>query len=76
MQTALDLASMDYDVFVCGDAVGSRSDVDYRVAMDRLRQAGVTVTTVESALFELCDRCDTAVFKRMIEIIKASPPTA
>ncbi len=75
LQTALDMVSMDYDVFVCADAVGSRSDVDYRVAMDRLRQAGAIVTTVESALFELCDRCDTAAFKKMIDIIKAAPPT-
>jgi isochorismate hydrolase len=74
-QTALDLRSRDYDVFVCADAVGSRGRVDHEVSLDRMRQAGVLVTTVESVLFELCQRCDTARFKAMLEIIKANPPS-
>ncbi|MEK7756370.1 MAG: hydrolase [Planctomycetota bacterium] len=74
-QTALDLRSRDYDVFVCADAAGSRGRVDHEVALDRMRQAGVLVTTVESVLFELCQRCDTARFKAMLAIIKANPPS-
>ncbi len=73
-QTALDLASRDYDVFVAADAVGSRGRVDHETALDRMRQAGVWVTTVESILFELCQRCDTARFKALLEVIKADPP--
>ncbi len=73
-QTVLDLTAMDYDVFVCADAVGSRSRLDYKYALHRMRQAGAFVTTVESALFELCNRCDTQAFKDMIEVIKATPP--
>jgi len=73
-QTTLDLATMDYDVFVCADAVGSRGRLDHERALDRMRQAGAMVTTVESALFELCGRCDTPEFKAMLKVIKASPP--
>jgi isochorismate hydrolase len=73
-QTALDLASRDYDVFVCADAVGSRGVIDHSCALDRMRQAGVFVTTVESVLFELCFRCDTPRFRAMLEVIKATPP--
>lgn len=73
-QTALDLRSRDYDVFVCADAVGSRGRADYEVALDRMRQAGILVTTVESVLFELCQRCDTARFKAMLKVIKQFPP--
>lgn len=69
-QTALDLAAMDYDVFVCADAVGSRARLDSDTSLSRMRQAGVIVTTVESVLFELCERCDTERFKLMLEIIK------
>jgi isochorismate hydrolase len=75
-QTALDLASRDYDVYVCADAIGSRGRMDYTCALDRMRQGGVIVTTVESVLFELCQRCDTARFKALLEVIKASPPSA
>ncbi len=73
-QTALDMQSRDYDVFVCGDGVGSRSRIDYELSLDRMRQEGVWVTTVESVLFELCNRCDTSRFKAMLEIIKKTPP--
>ncbi len=74
-QTALDLASRDYDVYVCADGIGSRGRADYECAIARMRQAGVWVTTVESVLFELCGRCDTPQFKSMIEVIKANPPS-
>jgi isochorismate hydrolase len=73
-QTTLDLVSRDYDVFVCADAIGSRGSLDYEVALDRMRQANALVTSVEAVLFELCQRCDTPDFKRMLEVIKASPP--
>ncbi len=73
-QTTLDLLSRDYDVFVCADAIGSRGRRDYKRALERLRQAGALVTTVESVLFELCHRCDTPAFKGLLEVIKASPP--
>ncbi len=73
-QTALDLRTMDYDVFVCADAVGSRGRMDYEQALHRMRQADVLVTTVESVLFELCNQCDTDRFKGMLEVIKAHPP--
>ncbi|MGD2107972.1 MAG: hydrolase [Phycisphaerae bacterium] len=73
-QTALDLVSRDYDVFVCADAVGSRGRLDYERSLDRMRQEGASVTTVESVLFELCNRCDTPQFKAMLEVIKDTPP--
>lgn len=73
-QTALDLRSQEYDVFVCADGVGSRGRLDAETALARMRQEGAYVTTVESVLFELCQRCDTRTFKAMIEVIKRSPP--
>lgn len=73
-QTTLDLISRDYDVFVCADAVSSRGRNDHDCALSRMRQEGAFVTTVESVLFELCDRCDTPQFKAMLEVIKGTPP--
>ncbi len=73
-QTALDLVSRDYNVCICADAAGSRGRVDHETGLDRMRQAGISVTTVESVLFELCQRCDTRKFKEMLEIIKRDPP--
>lgn len=74
-QTVLDLLAMDYDVFVCADAVGSRSPFDYERALSRMQHQGAAVTTAESAMFELCERCGTDSFKTMLKVIKAFPPT-
>ncbi|RME40143.1 MAG: isochorismatase family protein, partial [Planctomycetota bacterium] len=74
LQTALDLAVRDYDVFVCADAVSARGSIDHQQALHRMRDAGLRVTTVESVLFELCGRCDAPRFKPMIEVIKRRPP--
>jgi isochorismate hydrolase len=74
-QTALDLASRDYDVFVCADATGCRGRMDYEWALHRMRQNRVVVTTVESALLELCQSSAASHFKAFLEIIKSSPPS-
>jgi len=73
-QTVLDLLTMDYDVFVCADAVGSRGRTDYERALLRMQHAGALITTVESALFELCERCGTERFKGLLGVIKAFGP--
>jgi len=73
-QTTLDLISRDYDVFVCGDAVSSRGREDRECALLRMRQEGAFIATVESVLFELCDRCDTPQFKAMLDVIKRTAP--
>lgn len=73
-QTVLDMACRDFDVFVCADGIGSRGRLDYEHALARMRQGGAWITTVESVLFELCQRCDVPQFKPMLEVIKASSP--
>lgn len=73
-QTVLDLRSRDYDVYVCADAVGARSRLDHDTGIQRMGHAGAHLTTVESVLFELCHRCDTSDFKKLLAIIKSAPP--
>jgi isochorismate hydrolase len=71
LQTVLDLVAMDYQAFVCADAVGSRHELDYDLALARMQHSGATVTTVEAALFELCHASGTDRFKRLLEIVKS-----
>ncbi len=70
-QSVLDLLAMDYQVHVCADAVGSRAAIDYKMALHRMRQSGATVTTAETVLFELIERCDAEKFKPMLELVKS-----
>jgi nicotinamidase-related amidase len=69
-QTAFDLLAAELFPFVLADAVGSRRPIDRDAALDHQRAAGVNVTTVESAIFEMLDRAGTELFKRLLPIVR------
>lgn len=69
-QTVLDLLRKQMAVWVCGDAVSSRRPMDRDIALERMRQAGAVVTTVESVLFEMLGAAGTDLFKRMLKVVK------
>lgn len=70
MQSCLDLAESGYIVALVTDAIGSRRLEDQQVAVQRMIQAGIVVTTVESVLLELLASADAAEFKAMLKLIK------
>lgn len=70
LQTALDLLGVPAQPVVLADAVGSRRPQDHAMALERMRPAGVVVSTVESAIFELLERSGTELFKRILPIVK------
>lgn len=69
-QTVLDLLANDFQVNVAADAVSSRRDTDYNIALDRMRTCGAEITTTESVLFELLEVCGTPEFKEISRIVK------
>lgn len=69
LQTVLDLLSAGFRVHIPADAVASRSELDWRVALDRLASSGATITTVEAVLFEWCQRAGTPQFKEIQKLI-------
>ena len=69
-QTALDLIRVDYVPFVAADAVGSRRPGDAETALRRMQNAGAEISTAESIIFELIERCDHPRFKAILELIK------
>ena len=52
-QTALDLLEAGYEVQVIADAVSSRTAENRHVGLEKMRDAGVVITSTETALFEL-----------------------
>jgi isochorismate hydrolase len=68
-QTAIDLMK-DYFVYVAVDAVASRHEVDYTVAIERLRDCGAVITTVESAVFEMLRESGVEQFKQILPLFK------
>ena len=68
-QTAIDLMK-DYFVYIATDAIASRHETDYTVAIERTRDCGAVITTVESAVFELLRESGTEEFKQILPLFK------
>ncbi len=69
-QTVLDLLDAEVEVHVTRDAVGSRTADNKEVGLHKLEAAGATVTSVETALFELLRRAGTDQFKQVQALVK------
>jgi len=70
-QTALDLASRGEKVFVVADATSSRRPQDAQIALRRLDQSGLTITTAEAVVFEWLRCAGTEEFKAIQPKLKA-----
>lgn len=69
-QTVLDALHRGYLVQVVADAVGTRRPEDHRIALERMRDAGATVTTSEALIYEITLRADTEEFKKVLDLVK------
>jgi nicotinamidase-related amidase len=69
-QTAIDLLRLNYDVQLVADAVSSRKESDWRIGIEKLRQAGVVITSTEAAIFEMLRDAAAAEFRAILEIVK------
>jgi nicotinamidase-related amidase len=71
LQTVLDLLSMGFDCYVVVDATSSRSELDQKIAWQRMEISGAILTTTESALFEWCVDSRHPQFKQISAWVKA-----
>ncbi len=69
-QTALHLLEHTYHVEVAADAISSRAPGNRDLAIARLRDEGVKITCVESAVFEMIEHCGSDPFKAWVKVIK------
>jgi len=73
VSTVLDLLRASYEVHVPHDAVCSRRPADRDWALHRMSAAGAAITTTESVLFELVERCGTDDFRTVAGLVKTIP---
>jgi nicotinamidase-related amidase len=69
-QTVRDLHRHGYQVHLVADAVSSRHPFDRDLAIARMRDEGITITTTEMALCELLKTADSSQFKKIIAFLK------
>jgi hypothetical protein len=66
LQTAMDIQlNTDNDVFVVVDAVSSRSELDHKYGLKRMKQAGIELVTAEMVFFEWVRQAGTPEFKML-----------
>jgi len=70
LQSCVDLVAAGFQPLLLADCVGSRNAYDKKIALRRAVQEGVILTTVESALFELCVVAGTDEFKAISKLVK------
>lgn len=70
-QTVKDLLQADFEVAINQDAISSRLKSNKKLALQRMQQAGATLTSTELILFEIMQTAKHPVFKKISSLIKS-----
>jgi nicotinamidase-related amidase len=70
MQTALGALNQGMRVHVAADAVSSRTELNWKLGLERMRDAGAVISSTEMMLYELMGKSGTPVFKEMLKWVK------
>ena len=70
MQTALGALRDGYLVHVAADAVSSRTELNWRIGLDRMRSAGAIVSSAEMMIYELLRSSGAPAFREMLPHLK------
>lgn len=69
-QTVRDLRKAKYDVQLVADAVSSRTSDNKHIGLEKCREVGASLTSVETVLFELLEVAEGDRFKQILDVIK------
>ncbi len=70
MQTALGGLREGYLVHVAADAVSSRSELNWRIGLDRMRAAGAILSSTEMMIYELLRSSGAPAFRELLPYLK------
>ena len=70
LQTVIDLRHHGYSPVVITDCISSRKEEDKRIALERMKQEGVILSTYESILFELLRHSGSDEFRAISRLVK------
>ncbi len=70
MQTALAALREGYLVHVAADAVSSRTESNWRIGLDRMRDAGAVISSAEMMIYELLRSSGAPAFREMLPYLK------
>jgi nicotinamidase-related amidase len=70
MQTAMGALREGYLVHVACDAVSSRTELNWRIGLDRMRSAGAILSSTEMMIYELLRSSGAPAFKELLPYLK------
>jgi nicotinamidase-related amidase len=70
LQTVLAALREGYLVHIASDAVSSRTEANWRIGLDRMREAGAVISSAETIIYELLRASGTQAFKEMLPYLK------
>jgi nicotinamidase-related amidase len=70
MQTALGAMDQGYIVHIASDAVGSRSEWNYHIGLNRMQDAGAVISSTEMMMYELLRSSSSPTFKELLPYLK------
>jgi nicotinamidase-related amidase len=69
-QTCLSLLGQGYHVYVPRDAVDSRTEENWHVGIELMKDAGAVMTSTETVIFQFLKKAGTDEFREMLKIIR------
>ena len=70
MQTALGALNQGLNVHVAADAVSSRTELNWKLGLNRVQAAGTVISSTEMMIYELLGKSGTTEFKEMLKYLK------
>jgi len=69
-QTCVSILERGLEVQVPHDAVDSRSEENWRIGLDLMKEAGGIITSTETIIYQILEKAGTREFKEMMKLIR------
>jgi nicotinamidase-related amidase len=69
-QTALGALNQGLNIHVAADAVSSRTELNWKIGLNRMQAAGGVLSSTEMMIYELLSKSGTQAFKEMLRHLK------
>ena len=69
-QTALGALNQGLNVHVAADAVSSRTELNWKIGLNRMQAAGAVISSTEMMIYELLGKSGTPAFKEILKHLK------
>jgi nicotinamidase-related amidase len=70
MQTALGALNQGLNVHIAADAVGSRTELNWKLGLERMKEAGAVISSTEMMIYELMGGSGSSAFKEILPYLK------